>query len=187
MAPKGSRTILCPHVLIAVTAALALLLVAFNYQLVAALKDFASSDYESSASCPSHCPSQPTHGLAPTTVQFREQPILGSLSPSTDEAWERTALTPKGGFLWVEFNETNNAAWGISMFHALHCLKLLRNVIRSSEMMKNVVGPETGHDGISSGGKPQHLRMNPTHVGHCVGYIAQVGLVLVCSIAWIGK
>ena len=87
------------------------------------------------------------------------------------------ALPRKGGFLWVEYNETANEAWGISMFHALHCLKMLRLVIRSRDMMKSVVGETDGADpgiGGEAKGTLKHPDMDPMQIGHCVGYIAQV-------------
>lgn len=170
MAPTASRTPIWPHVLSSVIAALLLLLITFNYQLIAAFKDFAFTDYGSP--CPDA--SQTTDDLPSITTLFSERPILEDLSPSADDAWEQMAITRKGGFLWVEFNETANAAWGISMFHALHCLKMLRIVIRNSEMMKSVASPASNHDGSNDKGTLEHPDMDPVHIGHCVGYIAQV-------------
>lgn len=90
---------------------------------------------------------------------------------SADEAWAQTLLTPNGGFLSIGPNLTEDRNWGISMFHALHCLKMLRIVARTSEMMK--MADDADED------KHRHetlrdLHMSPAHVGHCVGYIAQV-------------
>jgi hypothetical protein len=166
----GSREPLWPHILIAVIATLVLLVLTFNYQLVAALKDFASTDYASS--CPS--PSPFTIGLPSTKTLFHERSVLDDLSPSADEVWERTALTRKGGYLWVEFNETANEAWGISMFHALHCLKMLRLAVRSSGMVKSVAGSGFDSNGNHGKGTLNHPDMDPVHIGHCIGYIAQV-------------
>ena len=158
---------------------LVLLLLSFHTKLIDVLRDFASTER-----APLHPPSCHTNPDLPAladhlpsrTTLFRERPILEDLSPSADEAWEQTLLTRKGGFLWVEFNETSSEAWGISMFHALHCLKMLRIVVRSSEMMKSVVKESRGasDNGRQDGGNSKHPDMNPLHIGHCVGYIAQV-------------
>ena len=64
-----------------------------------------------------------------STTLFEPHPILENLSSSGDEAWAQNLLTPKGGFLLVQLNSTANQAWGISMFHALHCLQTLRQTI----------------------------------------------------------
>ena len=158
---------------------LVVLLLSLHTKLVDVLRDFASTEH-----APLHPPNCRTnadqHALADhtpsRTMLFRERPILEDLSPPADDAWEQTLLTRKGGFLWVELNETSNEAWGISMFHALHCLKMLRIVVRSSEMMKSVVEKSGGasDNGGQDGGNFEHPDMNPLHIGHCVAYIAQV-------------
>lgn len=169
-----------PSIVTFVIAFLVLLLLSLHTNLIHALRDFASTER-----APLHPPSSHTdtasHTLAlhlppEKTTLFRERPILEDLSPFADEAWEQTLLTSRGGFLWVEFNETSNEAWGISMFHALHCLKMLRIVIRSSDIMKSVVegGGGASDNGGQGGETLDHPDMNPVHIGHCVGYIAQV-------------
>lgn len=179
MAPTGSRTPVWPFIFISMLAALLLLLFAFNSQLISALKDLGfkiqqplhpAAGFQSTHSSQSH------HGLPYTTALFRERPILEDLSPSADAAWEKTLLTRRGGFLWVEFNDTSNEAWGISMFHALHCLKMLRIASRSSPMVKSVVGVASeARDHIERRRATiGHPDMDPAHIGHCIGYIAQV-------------
>lgn len=117
------------------------------------------------------------NSLSPITATFRQIRTLEDFSPSADEAWHQAALTPKGGFLWVEYNETTNAAYGISMFHALHCLQMLRMVVRESPKMK-ALWSKPGHrgEGEMEMGEGDHERMDPVHMGHCIGYIAQVGI-----------
>ena len=87
-----------------------------------------------------------------STILFELHPILENLSSSANEAWAENILTPKGGFLWVQLNQTLYRAWGISMFHASHCLQTLRTTIQRGEAN------------------------DPGHIGHCIGYIAQVSL-----------
>lgn len=67
----------------------------------------------------------------------------------------------------MRYNETAERPYGISMFHGLHCLKMLREVIQSSRP-----GMDGGEHGVKDGGHGKGLDMN--HVGHCIGYIAQV-------------
>lgn len=179
MAPTGSRTPVWPFIFISMLVALLLLLFAFNSQLISALKDFGFNirqPLHPAAGVQSTHKSQNYHGLPHTTALFRERPILEDLSPSADAAWEKTLLTRKGGFLWVEYNQTVNEAWGISMFHALHCLKMLRIASRSSPMVKSLVGVRSeASDHIEQRRATiDHPDMDPAHIGHCIGYIAQV-------------
>lgn len=58
------------------------------------------------------------------------------------------------------------------MFHGLHCLKMLREVIQSSRS-----GMDGEHvDGVKGGGHGHgHMHgQSMNHIGHCIGYIAQV-------------
>lgn len=153
-------------------ALLALLLIPFQTELTAAVKDLANQTKDQANDGSEEIPHLPR-----ITTAFRERPVLEDLSPAGDDSWERMALPRKGGFLWVEYNETSNEAWGISMFHALHCLKMLRLVIRNSGLMKSVVGesdPVQHSEGGGETGTLMHPDMDPVHIGHCVGYIAQV-------------
>lgn len=81
--------------------------------------------------------------------------------------------TPQGGFLWVKHNETMNLAWGVSMFHAIHCLTLLREQVQMDQNLKNAT---MGHNPHNDHQLPGHSAFDSTHVGHCFSYIAQVSL-----------
>ncbi|KAK0510480.1 hypothetical protein JMJ35_006912 [Cladonia borealis] len=143
----------------------------FHEQLLAAAK------YPST-----HCSAaQPSTNLnpplTPKVKTFRELPVLVDLSPAGDAAWAKAALTPGGGFLRVRSNETTVHGWGISMFHALHCLQTIRTIVRESTMMQEESGGGKheksmahDHDGGHGSG---HDMMDPEHVAHCIGYIAQ--------------
>ncbi|KAI4260313.1 MAG: hypothetical protein L6R42_004113, partial [Xanthoria sp. 1 TBL-2021] len=98
------------------------------------------------------------------TTVFQDRPILENLSPSANEEWERALLTPKGGFLWVQYNVTAERPYGISMFHGLHCLKMLREVIQSSH---------SATKGSEHTGEHKAHSQSLNHIGHCIGYIAQ--------------
>ena len=100
------------------------------------------------------------------------------MSPAGDAGWADAALTPRGGFLWLRYNETTTHEWGISMFHALHCLQTIRTVVRESPMMQEKSGGATHNSGMAhdhdDGHDSEHNMMDPGHVAHCIGYIAQV-------------
>ena len=55
-------------------------------------------------------------------------------------------------------------------------MKTLRIVVSSSEMMNSVVEERGGasDNGGQDRGSFEDPLMNPAHIGHCVGYIAQV-------------
>ena len=103
------------------------------------------------------------------------------MSPAGDAAWADAALTPKGGFLRLRYNETTIHGWGISMFHALHCLQTIRTIVRESPMMQEESGGATydsgmAHDHADGHDSGHNMMMDPGHVAHCIGYIAQVSL-----------
>ena len=64
------------------------------------------------------------------------------------------------------------------MFHALHCLQTIRTIVRESPMMQEESGggkheKSMAHDPDGGHGSG-HDMMDPEHVAHCIGYIAQV-------------
>ena len=68
------------------------------------------------------------------------------------------------------------------MFHALHCLQTIRTIVRESPMMQEGSGGELHDKGMAhdheSGHDSGHDMMDPEHVAHCIGYIAQVSFVM---------
>ena len=98
---------------------------------------------------------------------------LENLGPEGDKAWD--SLTPRrGGFLWLQYNETYELPWGISMFHGIHCLQMLRGEFQSQLGIRD--------DGVHH----HHKRRVATksdqpsdgpdivHLGHCLAYISEV-------------
>ena len=66
---------------------------------------------------------------------------------------------------------------GISMFHTLHCLQMLRMVGRESDVMRSAVYGEGGSMNVYGdrvGEMKEHPPMDPVHIGHRIGYMAQV-------------
>ncbi|KAF9888337.1 hypothetical protein FE257_008770 [Aspergillus nanangensis] len=95
--------------------------------------------------------------------------ILAQRSPPPD-------LADDGEIGDNEDDEKNDPeiSYGISMFHQLHCLIILRGIIF----------PETSHKKFNStllphSGDPE---MDQTHWAHCFDYIAQVGALIYLSI-----
>ena len=155
MAPTGSRTPSLPIIASSIIALLVMLSIIFHSNINSAFRRLEANRH--------HQPRQ-------ITTIFQDKPILENLSPSADAEWERALLTPKGGFLWVQYNGTAERPYGISMFHGLHCLKMLREVIQSSRP-----GMDGGHAHGMKGGKHGHGHgQSINHIGHCIGYIAQV-------------
>lgn len=115
---------------------------------------------------------------APTiTTQFEHFGRLEDLGPAGDVLWD-SLLPQQGGMLWVATNSTENSSeregWGISMFHAVHCLQMMREVFKS-------VVPEN-HPSHSAHSHPRRLPrsgphehdMDPRHAVHCFSYLYQV-------------
>ncbi|KAL8922103.1 MAG: hypothetical protein Q9172_003708 [Xanthocarpia lactea] len=151
MAPTGSRNPSLPIIASSLIALLIMLSIIFHANINSAFRRLEVNRH--------HQPRQ-----IPTI--FQDKPILEDLSPSADAEWERALLTPKGGFLWVRYKETAERPYGISMFHGLHCLKMLREVIQSSRS-----GMDGGEHSVKDGGHGKGQSMD--HIGHCIGYIAQ--------------
>lgn len=65
------------------------------------------------------------------------------------------------------------------MFHALHCLQTIRTVVRESPMMQEGSGGAAHDSGLAHDHDDGHdaghnMMLDPGHVAHCIGYIAQV-------------
>ena len=89
-----------------------------------------------------------------------------------DSAWN-SLLTPNGGFLINKDEEGDSETIGISMFHQLHCLQIIRvqieNLIAFNGTSEGIGSqPEFHHDHVSSW---RHWR-------HCLEYIRQVRLLV---------
>ncbi|KAH9217925.1 hypothetical protein DL95DRAFT_277968, partial [Leptodontidium sp. 2 PMI_412] len=77
-----------------------------------------------------------------------------------DNAWSEILMPPNSGFIRVKHNETYVIDWGISVFHALHCLSLLRTMLQ---------------DNLAEA-SAQFL--HEAHIPHCIGYLTQS---IICS------
>jgi hypothetical protein len=103
---------------------------------------------------------------------FRRRPELEDMTEVGDAIWSTISSTKQGGFLWVRYNETYKTGHGVSMFHALHCLSMIRDAVK---------GPKSGAGAHSHGSKRgihEGKSEEEMHLGHCLSYVAQS---LLCS------
>ncbi|OAP55470.1 hypothetical protein AYL99_10443 [Fonsecaea erecta] len=95
-----------------------------------------------------------------TFGQMRE---LEDLSRRGDAAWAVRTSTRGGGFLTVRYNATMTQGYGVSMFHALHCLQMIRFALQAhtnedragdGDMVDHADHRHhTGGDGAGGGGR----------------------------------
>jgi hypothetical protein len=104
---------------------------------------------------------------APTQIMLTFERIhaLEDLSENGDIAWLTQMSTSKGGFLRVRRNETIIENWGITVFHALHCLGIIRDALRSLDH------PDLA---TKSNQVPHRHSQDTDHTLHCLSYLAQV-------------
>lgn len=102
----------------------------------------------------------------PITLTFERINALEDLSENGDIAWLTQTSTSKGGFIRVRRNETMIENWGITVFHALHCLGIIRDALRSLDHQS---------DSATKSGQPSHRHsLDTEHTLHCLSYLAQV-------------
>lgn len=94
-----------------------------------------------------------------------ETRILHKFSQAIDGGWASRPLTNKGGFLWVQYNETYRVTWGVTVFHALHCIEMLRIYTLNDS---TIYAHEAPGD-IAPANMDQSV-----HMSHCLDYISQV-------------
>ena len=97
--------------------------------------------------------------ISPLTVETRFKRIeeLEDFSPAADGVWE-DLFTANGGFIVREIDGKQHRI-GISMFHQLHCLRMIRSLMQS--LANNT---ESTVDDLS-----KHF-----HEAHCFSYLVQV-------------
>ncbi|KAJ5778787.1 hypothetical protein N7520_002033 [Penicillium odoratum] len=154
MAPRGQRTYSLQYFLIPTIGLLAITfitLVVFRDQLLSAIRSLS---------------------LIHPTFQCPTTPPLTSMNQNHQEHNEKPAFIstiyaditildelPLANVLWV--NKSFNSqpeAWGISMFHALHCVKMWRDSLSPATMMNSHVHSESEYT---------------EHAEHCISYLTQ--------------
>jgi hypothetical protein len=87
---------------------------------------------------------------------YAQSPELSNMSHDSDQDFLNATSPILGeGMAWLSYNDTSRRNWGVSMFHALHCLGYIRTRVQDScgNASTDVI---------------------PGHTGHCFDYIAQV-------------
>ena len=109
--------------------------------------------------------------LSALSTVFAEIPTFENMSHANDNAWSKILMPPNSGFIRVKHNETYVMDWGISMFHALHCLSLLRTMLQDN-LAEAASAWHSQHSSHSQAESAQFLHQ--AHIPHCIGYLAQV-------------
>ncbi|KAI1081557.1 hypothetical protein F5B20DRAFT_579419 [Whalleya microplaca] len=113
---------------------------------------------------------KPSQKLSP--VKFVKDPWKypaygnGSVMPQKSDWWD-SLLTPNGGFLIVEEKNREIAKYGVSMFHQLHCLSMIRSMLLGGEMHMGHIRDE------SHGVKESESAEDRDHWLHCFDYLIQ--------------
>lgn len=84
----------------------------------------------------------------------------------TEQTWESLLLPPNGGLLRVKQGNGTTAQYGLSMFHQLHCLIVLRGLL--------FPGTSQNHEHSTSPSNTGKPHQDSVHWAHCLDYIAQV-------------
>ncbi|TQV99555.1 hypothetical protein IF1G_01770 [Cordyceps javanica] len=123
---------------------------------------------------------------------FSEHHNYTSLDHDFDWLWENDLLTPNGGYLTADKKTHNTDKLGISMFHQLHCLGMIReemqhlhHVIEASRARGSAYAQihqmaRRHSDGVDlDSGRPAHH--DEEHTMHCFDYLRQTMLCLADS------
>lgn len=97
-------------------------------------------------------------------IEFKQDLTFQSLSSEYDQKWE-DLVTPNGGFFFANNATGGLEAYGISMFHQLHCLSMVRRALQQNDDSANSTQQPRG---------PKY-QLNMKHVLHCMDFIRQVG------------
>lgn len=114
-----------------------------------------------------------SRGSSNFLFEFLERPDIESLDSAVDGAWNQAMNTPLGGFLLVRHNETYSQGWGVSMFHSIHCLGILRSTMQNYFGLAPENGGHAAHAHGQRDGATIHVGERK-HVEHCLGYIGRV-------------
>ncbi|KAK3348899.1 hypothetical protein B0T25DRAFT_481219 [Lasiosphaeria hispida] len=109
------------------------------------------------------------------TTIFKSHPEFENLSYEFDHFWDET-LPPNLGFLRLFDHAENRDAWvGVSMFHQLHCLGMIRTALQSvveevEDLRAAVGGIQKGNLKRENDHQDHHSRI---HFLHCFDYLRQ--------------
>lgn len=126
----------------------------------------------------------PSENSGPPVFKARFQHLreLQDLGPKGDRIWNTRVLPPGGGMFWVKVQDANPTTsteevegWGITMFHALHCLQMIRDVFKALEYQEEIcasVGPQPRDNAPEN--NQRHHNHDVQHATHCISYLYQV-------------
>ncbi|RFU25775.1 hypothetical protein B7463_g10566, partial [Scytalidium lignicola] len=140
------------------------MIITFQSQLTAALKATRHSTHEQV---------DLAHSKQYHLRTFPDVTPLEDLGSEGDKAWD-TLTTERGGFLWIQYNETYDIPWGISMFHGLHCLQMLRREFQSQLGINSSGGHHHHKRNIATKHENHGNGVDTVHLGHCLAYIAEM-------------
>ncbi|KAJ5137248.1 hypothetical protein N7526_003481 [Penicillium atrosanguineum] len=105
-----------------------------------------------------HCPS-----TMPSKLMHYNHNLLNENQPFAPTVYADITILdelPQANVLWVNKSSSSQPeAWGISMFHALHCVKMWKDSLSPATMMSSHVHSESEYS---------------EHAGHCISYLTQV-------------
>lgn len=101
-------------------------------------------------------------------IAFYDYDKFQSLSSDTNEIWDNI-LTPNGGYIYRTDEDGQRHGYGISMFHQLHCLQMIR-----LKLQELTFPYQANNDSGPRQSQAHEHHMNEGHVLHCLDYLRQV-------------
>lgn len=106
---------------------------------------------------------------------FVQESDFWDMTAAGNEAWEKS-IPDNGGFVPFR-DEVGVYVKGISMFHQLHCLAMIRGALQRT-LNEDGAMEMGGDDEDETASGHDHHSGDKTHWVHCLDYIRQVSLVV---------
>lgn len=120
-----------------------------------------------------------------TSVVFREHSEYKDLSHTYDHFWD-SLFPPNGGYIEARGNDQSRHDYGISMYHQLHCLQMIRSAIQALqsqvERESAIVHDDTHMAHAHTQSEARHSHPESHHWLHCFDYLRQVRPCLFCRV-----
>jgi len=101
-------------------------------------------------------------------IKFETQHQYMNMSAEYDHLWDEL-LTPTGGF--IDNGDGVEGTHGLSMFHQLHCLQMIRNAFQDLQRSER---KKKGHHRHGQSKDDEELHPHELHWTHCLDYLRQV-------------
>ena len=107
--------------------------------------------------------------------EFVRRPEYFDFSPTGDKVWEDIIPLNGGGIPVFKPNDSLHV-YGVSMFHQLHCLGMIRGAIQKLQMSQGDVAQlaESGNQVLGRSKEAENEEEMQHHWVHCLDYIMQV-------------